>query len=213
MKNITCVPFLLAAALSPAALAQTWEVGVGGGGSFFPSQTVNNPAGNATAGFNNGLAVSAWLGNNSGRKLGGELRYDYEKADLALSSGGTKATFAGRTNAIHYDFLLHLASDEASVRPFLAAGGGVKVYSGTGTESAVQPLSNIAFLTKTSETTALFSLGAGVKFNISRIAQLRLDMHDYMTPFPKNVIAPAAGSKVSGWVQDFVVMAGLSFTL
>jgi hypothetical protein len=51
-----------------------------------------------------------------------------------------------------------------------------------------------------------------VKFSLSPAVQLRLEAHDFLTPFPKNVIAPAQGSTVGGWLQDFVVMAGLSFT-
>jgi hypothetical protein len=36
-------------------------------------------------------------------------------------------------------------------------------------------------------------------------------VHDFLTPFPKQVITPAANAKVGGWLQDFVPMAGLGF--
>ena len=85
-------------------------------------------------------------------------------------------------------------------------------FTGTGKEQVFQPLSNIALLTKTSEVKPLVSVGGGVKFSLSPSVQLRLEVHDFLTPFPKNVIAPAPGSTVGGWLQDFVVMAGLSFT-
>jgi hypothetical protein len=58
----------------------------------------------------------------------------------------------------------------------------------------------------------MVSVGGGVKFAVTSAIQLRLDVHDYLTPFPKSVIAPAQGSKVGGWLSDFVAMAGLSFT-
>jgi hypothetical protein len=36
-------------------------------------------------------------------------------------------------------------------------------------------------------------------------------VHDYLTPFPSKLIAPISGSSVGGWLQDFVVSAGISF--
>ncbi|MGD0436260.1 MAG: outer membrane beta-barrel protein [Bryobacteraceae bacterium] len=211
MKHFLSVMFLSLLALAPAALAQRWDVGVGGGGSFYTSQTVQNPLGNASGSLSDGVAVSAWLGNNINNLFGGELRYDYEQTNLQLSSGGTSTSFGAHTNAVHYDFVLHFAPSESKVRPFVAAGGGVKAYAGTGTEQAFQPLSNIALLTKTNDVKALVSVGGGVKFSLAKSVALRLEVHDYLTPFPTNVIAPALGSKVGGWLSDIVVMAGLSF--
>jgi hypothetical protein len=211
MKHFLSVMFLSLLALAPAAMAQRWEVGVGGGGSFYTSQTIQNPLGNVNAGLSDGYAVSAWLDNNIGNFFGGELRYDYENPNLQLSSGGTKASFGAHTNAIHYDFLVHFAPTEARIRPFLAAGAGIKTYTGAGTEQAFQPLSNIALLTKGDDITALVSVGGGIKFLVAKSVILRLEAHDYLTPFPTNVIAPALGSKAGGWLSDFVVEAGLSF--
>ena len=211
MKHFAAVTFFVISVCMPAALAQKWEVGAGVGGSFYTSQTFTNAVGRADASLSNAVAVSAWLGNNPGRMLGGELRYDYENSGLRLSGNGGNSSFGGHTNAFHYDFLLNMASSEASFRPYLAAGAGVKLYTGTGQELPVQPLSNIGFLTRTTQTEGLLSVGGGVKFNLTRSAQLRLDLRDNLTPFPKNVIAPAAGTKVGGWLQDFVIMAGLSF--
>lgn len=204
---------LALAVVTPAAFAQKWEVGFGAGGSFLTSDTITSPQGNASATRQPGLAVSAWLDNTIGSGLfGGELRYDHENGDLKLSSGGTSTTFGSQSNAIHYDFLLHFASSEAAVRPFIAAGGGVKWYSGTGTEQVDQPLSNIAVFSDVRDMRALVSVGAGVKFNIAKSTLLRLEVHDYLTPFPSTLIAPVSGASVSGWVQDFVASAGLSFS-
>jgi hypothetical protein len=133
--------------------------------------------------------------------------------DLKLSSGGTSVKFGSRSNAIHYDFLYNFASSESAVRPYIAAGGGVKWYSGTGTEQVYQPLSNIAVFSDIRDMRALVSVGAGVKFNVAKSTLLRLEVHDYLTPFPSNLIAPVSGSSVGGWLQDFVVSAGLSFGL
>src|SRR5579859_2131186 len=106
MKHFVSFTFLACAVATPAAFAQKWEVGFGAGGSFLTSQTVTNPAGNADATRNPGLALSAWLDNNIGSGIfGGELRYDHENGDLKLSSGGTSVTFGSQSNAVHYDFL------------------------------------------------------------------------------------------------------------
>jgi Outer membrane protein beta-barrel domain len=211
MKHFFYLMSFAPLAVAPAALAQSWEVGFGGGGSFSTSATVQNPAGNGTAGFAPGFGVSAWLGNNVTGSVGGEFRYDYERSDLRVSSGGTTATFGGQTNAVHYDVLLHFAPSESRVRPFIAAGAGVKLFSGTGTEQAFQPLSNLALLTKTNQVEPVISVGGGLKFAISHSANLRLEVHDYLSPFPTNVIAPGPGSKIGGWLSDLVISAGLSF--
>ena len=125
-------------------MLRRWEVGGGAGGSFLTSDTISNPAGKADATSDFGVALSVWLDNNIGSGLfGGELGYDHENGDLKLSSGGTKVTFASQSNAVHYDFVYNFTSSESTVRPYMGAGGGVKWYSGTGTEQVYQPLSNI----------------------------------------------------------------------
>jgi outer membrane protein W len=212
MKHFLSLMFLAIAVAAPAAFAQKWEVGFAAGGSFLTSQTISNPAGSADAGRNPGLALSAWLDNNIGTGLfSGELRYDHENGDLKLSSGGTNVTFASQSNAIHYDFMYNFSSSESAVRPFVAAGGGVKWYSGTGTEQVYQQLSNIAVFSDVRDMRPMVSVGAGVKFNIAKSVLMRLEVHDYLTPFPSTLIAPVSGSSVSGWLQDFVVSAGFSF--
>jgi outer membrane protein W len=212
MKHFLSLMSLAIAVATPAAFAQKWEVGFGAGGSFLTSETITSPAGNADATRNPGWAASAWLDNNIGSGLfGGELRYDHEMGDLKLSSGGTSTTFASQSNAVHYDFLFNFTSSESAVRPFVAAGGGVKWYSGTGTEQPFQPLSNIAVFSDVRDLRAMASVGAGVKFNIAKSTTLRLEVHDYMTPFPSKLIAPVGGS-VGGWLQDIVVSAGISFS-
>jgi hypothetical protein len=43
-------------------------------------------------------------------------------------------------------------------------------------------------------------------------AFLRTEFRDYVTPFPKKVITPATGAKVSGWLHDIVPMVGIGFS-
>lgn len=193
----------------PAAYAQKWEFGGGAGGGFYTSQDVTNPAISGTAKIGTGITASAWLTNNTSEHWGGEIRYDFQQGDLQLKSGGGRATFSGLSHAVHYDFHLHFAPLEAAVRPFIAFGGGVKVFRGTGAEVASQPLNNLALLTKTTDLRPMASVGAGIKFTGRRLG-FRIEAHDYLTPFPDKVIAPAMNSSVSGWIHDFVLSAGVS---
>lgn len=200
-------------ALAPAALAQKWEVGGGAGGGFYTSQDVKHDDGtSASAKIETGVTAGAWLGMNSNGHFGGELRYAYQRGDLSLERAGIHATFSGDSHAIFYDFLWHTAPQGADVRPYFAFGGGVKIYRGVGTEALTQPLSRYALLTKTNEYQGLASVGVGVKMKIGDRWQLRLDVHDYMTPFPKEVIAPNAGAHVDGWLHQIVPTFGLSYT-
>jgi hypothetical protein len=200
------------AVLATSAMAQTWEVGAGAGGGFYTAQDVTNSTGSAAAKIQTGPAGSVWLGNTWKGRWSGELRYDYGMGNLALSSGGTTATFSARTQQFHYDIMWHATSSESRIRPYIAAGAGVKLYQGTGAQVAYQPLSNYALLTQQQDLTPLVSAGAGIKFQMSHHLQLRLDVHDYLTPFPKNVITPNTGAKVGGWLQDIVPMIGISYT-
>jgi outer membrane protein W len=194
------------------AVAQKWEFGGGVGGGFYTSQTVKNErAGNATAKFEPGLAAGAWLSNNIGNRWGGEIRYDYQRSGMQLSGNGGSASFAAISNAIHYNFQYHFADREAKVRPFVSFGAGFKVYHGTGTEVAVQPLSRIALLTRTNDARPMAVFGGGVKAKLGERFGIRVAVYDFLTPFPSKAIAPNTGSSVGGWIHDFVPMFGISY--
>lgn len=202
---------VVCAAVIPAAWAQKWEVGGSVGGGFSTSDDVTSPSGSASAKIQTGLAGSVWVGNYSSGRWGGELRYDYQMGNLELSQGSAQPTFAAHSQDLHYDFLWHFTGGESHIQPFVAVGAGIKIYEGTGAQVVYQPLSNIALLTQAQDLVPMASAGFGVKFKLASHLMLRLDVHDYLTPFPKQVIAPAPGAKVSGWLQDFVPMAGLAF--
>ena len=210
MKDLARTLFVVVLLTTPAAFAQKWEFGGGAGGGFYTSKDVSAPSGSAAAKFSSNIAASAWLANNNGKRWGGELRYDYQRGDAQLNSGGKTANFGAQTQAVHYDFQYHFAPGESNVRPFVGFGGGFKMYQGTGTETISQPLSQIGLLTKTTDLKGLVSVGAGIKFRVARNIGFRAEVHDYLTPFPQKVIAPSVGAKVGGWIQDIVVSFGIS---
>ena len=194
-----------------ACFAQTWEVGAAAGGGIYKNVTATGPGGDATAGFKPGLAAGVVIGQDLYEHVGGEVRYTFRMNDLKASSGGQEVTFGGRSHAIHYDFLIFGTPRGAKVRPFLAVGGGVKVYEGTGKEDPFQPLSDIVILTNTHETKGMGSVGGGVKFAVGSRTIFRIDFRDYITPFPKTVIAPVPPpGKIGSIAHDFVAMIGIS---
>jgi len=197
-------------ALPALSLCQNWEVGASGGYGFLRDVPVTNGAITGKAGFKSGYAFGALLGSQFNRIVGGEIRYTYRADDLRVSSGSTTAKAAARSQALHYDVLIHAAPKDSPIRPFLAVGGGVKFYQGTGVEPAFQPLNNLVILTHTSEAQPLISVGGGVKIAVSKRALVRLDVRDYATPLPTSLLATPANSKMSGWIHDFVFLFGVS---
>lgn len=193
------------------ARTQQWEIGGAGGYGVYRKASVTASAGSADVGFANQAAGGLVIGENLYRRIGGEFRYTYRGGDLKATSGGQEATLGGRAHAIHYDFLFHASPRGSRIRPFVAAGAGIKVYQGTGRESAVQPLSRLVLLTKTDQVEPLISFGGGVKFLLSKHAQFRVDFRDYASPTPDRLFVPGPGGKLHGWLHDFVPMAGLSF--
>lgn len=202
---------LLTAAVAGTAFAQQWELGAGGGIGVSKNLTVTRGSQTAEAGFKPGAAFSAYAGQNMSDRFGGQFRYTFQFNDMKLSSGGTDVTFSALSHAVHYDLLFFGAGREAKVRPFLAGGGGVKYYRGTGKETVLQPLSQFAILTKTSETKGLITFGGGVKVRVGNRSFVTLEARDYLTPAPKLVLAPVPGAKMDGWIHDFVPMVSLSF--
>jgi hypothetical protein len=191
-------------------LAQNWEVGGSAGYNVNRNLDAVGPTISGKAGFAPGVAFGAYLGNNSSRHIGGEVRYTYLAEDLKVTSGSAEAKAGAQSHALHYDVLVHATSRDSAVRPFLAVGGGVKLFRGTGTEPAFQPLSSLVVLTRTTQAEPLISVGAGVKFKVSRKALFRIDFRDYATPTPDKLLATPRATTINGWMHDLVGLVGIS---
>lgn len=211
MKSITQYTITALFVLAPACLAQKWDVGGVTGGGFYNHVGVSNAVSGATAGLENGFGFGAILGQNVSEHLSGEIRYEYQFSDLKVSRSGENVTFGGHSHTMHYDVLFHSRSVRSRVRPFVALGGGVRVFRGTGTETSYQPLSSFVLLTRTQEWKPMVTFGGGVKYAISPRLSLRVEVRDFLTTFPVKVIAPAPGSHLSGWLHDVVPMIGVTF--
>jgi hypothetical protein len=197
--------------LVPFCAAQEWELGALGGYAFSRNATISNSAGSVSAGLKNGAAFGVFGGSNEHRYLGGEISYIYRQGDLKLSGNGDSG-FSGHAQFVEYRFMVHFTRNEARIRPFVAGGGGVAVYTGAGVESSRQPLNNFAALTNTQEVKPMVSAAVGIKARMSSHVALRFELRDYMTPFPDQVIAPVPGASLSGWLHNFIPMAGIAGT-
>lgn len=209
MRTIRYAILVLAAA--GFCLAQQWEVGAGAGAGFLPGVPVTSTFGSATTGFQSGAAFGAYLGQNLYRHLSGELHYGFLQSNLRLQSGGTTATFSGVAHVVHYDLVLHTNRRGSRAQLFAAAGGGLKVFRGTGKEAAYQPLSQFGYFTKTQALKPMADFGGGVKFQLAPRVYLRTEFRDYLTVFPEEIIAPAPGAKFGRMLHDFVPMVGISY--
>ena len=83
---------------------------------------------------------------------------------------------------------------------------------GTGIESAAQPLSRFAGLTHTLQTLPVADFGAGVKVNLSPHVRLRLEVRDYLSTRPDQVIAPAPAVALKGFLHDVLGLVALGYT-
>jgi hypothetical protein len=205
------VSVLLLAAAATCGFAQQWEFGGIAGAGFLNNVNVSSSIGPATSGFQTGVAAGAFVGQNLYQHISGELRYEFFQSNLHITSGGQTASFSGNAHAIHYDLILHTNKKGSRTQFFVAMGGGLKIFRGTGTEEAYQPLYQVGYMTKTQQLKPMASVGAGIRFTLSNHVFLRTEFRDFITPFPNTVIAPAPGAKFGSILQDFVPMATLSY--
>jgi hypothetical protein len=201
--------FLAVSAAS--CFGQQWEFGGVGGAGFLSNVNVSAPAGAATAGFQTGGALGAFASENLYPHWSGEIRYEYLQNDLHIQSGGTNATFAGHEHAVHYDVLWHTNRKGSKMQAFVAFGGGMKLFDGTGKPEAYQPNYQFGYLTNTQQLKPMADVGAGLRFELRPRLYLRMEFRDFITPFPNQVIAPAPGAKYGSILQDFVPMVGISY--
>jgi opacity protein-like surface antigen len=193
-------------------LAQ-WDVGVVAGYGFRRSIDVRQQGGtSASLEFARGPAWGVYVGEDKTDHLGGEVHYLYERTPLKLSSGSTETSFAGHTHVFHFNMLFYGTRRTAAIRPFVAVGAGIKLYSGTGPDNANQPLSRFVLLTRRNEIKPVLSPGAGVKFHIGQRVSARLEGRYYLGPTPEDIIVAAPGASVKGWTHDFVPLIGVGLT-
>jgi hypothetical protein len=210
MRKIQLSVLLLAAA-GTTCFAQQWEFGGGAGAGFVPGVPVTGGVGSATAGFQAGVSAGAFASQNLYNHISGEIHYAFMQSNLRLQGGGTEATFSGVAHAVHYDIVYHTNKKDSRTQYYVSAGGGLKVYRGTGTEAAYQPLSQYGYFTKTQALKPMGTVAIGVRYALKRNVFVRTEIRDYITPFPEQIITPAPGTKYGSILHDIVPMVTLSY--
>ncbi len=193
MKRLSCMLFLLA--VSTAAFAQVGEISASFGTARARNNdlaTITTSTGTETVKVDTGFRFGFRFTMNSWRHFGHEFGYAYTRSHLKSPSIGDISM------PVHqgmYDFLAYATPEGSKIRPF-ASGGvhfsafyppGASVYYGNGvTKFGV-------------------NYGGGIKFKVSDIFLVRMDVHDYTNPKPDLI----AGT--SGWMHMLEVSAGLAF--
>jgi len=190
---------------------QSWSVGALAGFGFSRDVSITNAGGSAQAGFASDFAAGAVLSQDVSDYFGGELRYVYRAGNSQLQSGGEKVTLHAASHIVVYDLLYYLWPKSVRIRPYVAAGPAVRIYTATGHELVNQPLSDFALLLHRNQTKPIISFGGGVKAALGEHFLLRADFRDYLSPFPGAVIAPAASAREHGWLHDFVPAIGVDW--
>jgi len=193
------------------APAQVWETGAAGGFGFYRDAALSGTTGTGRAGFGARFALSAMAGRSLGERFGVEGRYMFQDGDLEIASHGAEANLDGDASAFLGELVFSPLRRRAFLRPFVAAGAGVRIYRGTQEVPLDEPLMNLALLHRATQAVGLLTYGGGVKLHFARRWWLRLDLRDYVTPFPTRVISAAPGARLQGWLHDFVPVAGVSW--
>ena len=205
--------FTFAVTMSFACRSQPWELGASGGYGWYHDPSIANGTGSAQSGFPAKAAFGVTLTQNMYNYVGGEIRYLFRFGGPELKSSGIEANLDGHTNLVTYDFLFYTSSKESSIRPFIAAGAGIKVYTGLGPRflGLNRPLADLALLRPVNQVEPAISVGGGMKFLMPKRTQLRVDFRAYMTPLPDQLFRPIGPSVIRGWLYDFVPLGGISY--
>ena len=211
--RFTLYSFVFAISISSACLAQPWELGASGGYGWYHEPSITNSSKSVQAGIPARAAFGVTFTQNMYPYVGGEIRYLFRFGGPELKSSGIQANLDGHTNLVTYDFLFYTTSKESNIRPYVAAGAGIKVYTGLGPRffSLNTPLADVALLRPVNQVEPAISVGGGVKFYTSKRVQLRVDFRAYMTPLPDQLFRPVGRSVIHGWLFDFVPLGGVSY--
>jgi len=213
LRSLTCAAVMFAATAGLAyAQESRWELGLAGGIGFSPDMTLKNSTTSASASVRPGVAMGVYAGEDMYRYFSGEATYLYRSGDLKLEGNGQSVSFGAHTHLLTGDFLAHFVPRGARVRPYISFGGGIEVMEGTGRESFNQPLGNLAALTATREVLPVGEGGAGVKVRVSKHVLVRVQVRDYISQPPHQVIVPLPGATLKGLRQDVIATAALALT-
>jgi len=130
-------------------------------------------------------------GFNFGDHIGYEVGYMYNRTNLKFNDqGGFEEGMA--YHQVAFNALWHFLDQDSKFRPFVTAGVGFTNYAPPGTSAAYGG----------GDTKLGFNYGGGVKYRLTSLFGLRLDVRQAITPKPLGL--PLA----SGWLRENEFSAG-----
>ena len=184
------VIFLLCA-YAGASTAQVGEVSLSFGDSIFKDNVLGAADAFTQYKMLNGFRVTARLTLNTKRFIGHEFGYSYSRSKLGVT--GSSDQISVPIHQGFYDFLLYAAPEGFRIRPFAAGGAQFSTF--------VPPGASVTYGTGTTKYGGNF--GGGLKVRLTSIFALRLDVRDYVTTKPFDLIGK------SGALHQIEASAGL----
>src|SRR5437867_4300842 len=185
------VVLLLCACVMPGS-AQVGEVSLSFGESLFKDNKLGFSSDLLTQ-FKmvDGFRVTARFTLNTKRFIGHEFGYGYTHSKLGLV--GAPDQVSTPVHQGFYDFLLYALPEGSPVRPFIAGGAQFSTF--------VPPGASVTYGTGTTKFGGNF--GGGVKVKLSSMFALRIDLRDYVTTKPFDLVGK------SGALHQVEASAGL----
>lgn len=185
------------------------DIGVFGGFQKFElwrSPFKNNPGSELISGGVLGARAN-W---DFSRRWGGEFGYGYGVNNLRLLRQGLPSIdFGARNHHLSLNPVFHLMGPDSKIRPFVTAGVGVMWFNPTGDARQQAQRPELAVLGTgqlDTKTAPAFNWGGGVKYNMNRLLQLRLDARNVLTQWPHFMLP--GGPPVPGGV--FIAQKGVA---
>ena len=172
---------LLLLSFSSELWAQSGEVWLSGGASILSHRDIGSPSPDGAPDdvqLDHGFRVGFRLGYNSAGHIGHEIQYAYNRSSFSDNTGTILPDPGSEGTAIHqagYNILYYLtpANDGARARPFATVG--VHFSDFVLPPSAVQQGSSVKIGV---------NYGGGIKFKISSLFGVRIDIRGYDTGKP-----------------------------
>jgi len=171
--------------------AQVGEISLSFGESLFKDNLLGFADSATQFKMVNGFRVTARLTLNTKRFIGHEFGYSYSRTKLGIV--GSPDQISTPIHQGFYDYLVYATPEGSWVRPFAAGGGQFSTF--------VPPGASVAYGTGTTKYGGNF--GGGVKVKLNSMFALRLDVRDYVTTKPFDLIGK------SGALHQIEASAGL----
>jgi len=189
MRTLSVVSLLCACA--GVSSAQVGEISLSFGESIFKDNLLGFADAATQFKMLDGFRVTARLTLNTKRFIGHEFGYSYSRSKLGIVRSSDQVS-----TPIHqgfYDFLVYATPEGSWVRPFAAGGGQFSTF--------VPPGASVTYGTGTTKYGGNF--GGGIKVKLNSMFALRLDVRDYVTTKPFDLIGK------SGALHQIEASAGL----